>query len=416
MRKRHSPELKISVIFTTLLSLGACGSGDPVTEAVRPVRAVQVGEDSGTISLSFPGRAKAAEEANLSFRVGGPLIMRSVNVGDPVVRGQIIARIDPRDYEATLATVSSNLASARAQLKAMRVERPERIRQLEAQLMAASAEQQRADADYRRVENLYLRDNAPQTDLDGTRAIRDVTRAQVATAEEELRMARSGARAEDIQAQEAQVKAVEADQRRARDALNDTSLLAPFSGEVTLTFVEAFEDVLPKQPIARVVNVSSMEMIIDLPEDLIGKIQQGDEFQCRFDAVGDLLIPARVKKISREATLTTRTFTVTLGMEQSEGDPILPGMAGSAEGRFEVEEANLESGLAVPPTSIISDEQDNTFVFVIDRDSGVARRRQVRPVRMSSAGMVLEGLQAGEWVATAGAYDLVDGQQVRVLE
>ncbi len=87
----------LPLLFPAVL-LTACEEPPPV-EPIRPVLATKVGDVEGLRSNRFPGRAKATEETNLSFRVRGPLITRAVSVGDRVEAGDLIARIDPTDYE-----------------------------------------------------------------------------------------------------------------------------------------------------------------------------------------------------------------------------------------------------------------------------------------------------------------------------
>ena len=131
-----------------------CKGEEPVEMRVRPVPAMKVGDVTSLLESTFPGRVQATDEVNLAFRVSGPLIERPVDVGDFVKRGDVVARIDPRDYETALANISSNVAREKAELQAMRIARPEDIQRAKAQLTAAEAEQLKANADYRRVQQL----------------------------------------------------------------------------------------------------------------------------------------------------------------------------------------------------------------------------------------------------------------------
>ena len=75
----------------------------------RPVHAQRVADVSDLVERSFPGRAKAENEVNRSFRVSGPLIALPANVGDKVEKGDVLARIDPRDYEVILRNAEAQL-------------------------------------------------------------------------------------------------------------------------------------------------------------------------------------------------------------------------------------------------------------------------------------------------------------------
>ncbi len=80
----------------------ACGEPPPPPEPTRPVIAMQVADTSAFGERWFSGQAKATREANIAFEVAGRLIERPVEIGDEVEKGQLLARLDPRDFENSL--------------------------------------------------------------------------------------------------------------------------------------------------------------------------------------------------------------------------------------------------------------------------------------------------------------------------
>jgi len=405
------------VAFLLLGSAMGCGKEEPVKDIVRPVRAMKVADVAGVRERTFPGRAQATEEINLAFRVAGPLVERPVNVGVSVQQGDLIARIDPRDFETELANITSILSRAQAELQAMRVARPEEVSRLEAALAAARAERVNAEANFNRVRELFANDNASRADFDQARAQRDVALQAERSADENLRIGRRGARAEDIAAQQANIRALEAQQQRAQDALEDTWLRAPFAGYIAQTFVENFQNVQATQPIVRLLDVSHIKMVVDIPESLISLVPYVQGMQVRFDAFPDLMIPAKVKEVGTEASQTTRTFPVTVLMEQPEGRRILPGMAGRASAsHVALPDTAASQSVDILVSALFSDESDQQFVWVIDDITKTVKRRQVTVGNLSSSGItVTEGLAPGEWIATAGVHFLREGQKVRIL-
>ncbi len=392
--------------------IGCTGEEPAEAPVVRPVPAMKVGDVSRLSESTFPGRAKATEEVNLAFRVGGPLTTRPVKVGDSVQKGALIATIDPRDFKTTLAGFTSRLAQAQAQLKAIRVARPEDINKLNAALASAQAEQVKAKADYGRVEQLYANDNASKADLDRARALRDIARQAVRSATESLSIGRRGARAEDVEAMVASIRALGAQQKRARDALEDTELRAPFAGYIAQTFVENFQDVRPKQPIVRLLDTSRIELQINVPESLISLPPHVTEILCRFDAFADRKFSAQIKEIGKEASQTTRTYPVTLIMDQPQDIQILPGMAGVVTARAELPEDFVGVGVEIPLSAVL-DKDDQSFVWIIDDGTKMVSRRQVTVGALSTRGIrVTTGLNSGEWIATAGVHYLTEGQRV----
>ena len=113
---------------------------------------------------AFTGVAKAGVESKLSFKVPGTIETLNVKVGDIVQPGQLVAAIDPRDYELLVEDTEATLAQTRAQAI-------------------------KAEADFKRIRGLFERDNASQADYDAARAAQDSARAQVRSIEKKLESA-----------------------------------------------------------------------------------------------------------------------------------------------------------------------------------------------------------------------------------
>jgi len=411
----------VSVLFlVAAVGLSACGSEEEkAAEIVRPVKAVKVGDTSQLSERTFPGRAKAHQEVNLSFRVGGPLISRPVIVGDVVEEDQVIARIDPRDFEVDLRNVEGRLSQAKAELDAMRVARPEDIRRAEALVLRAKATRDKAQADYRRVMSIKEEDPGAisQASIDAATSARDQALAELSNADEQLVIAQSGARAEDIAAKEAEIRSLAASADSARDQLDYTNLKAPFAGTIVATFVENFEDVKAKQAIVRILDTSKIEMIVDIPENLISVAPYVKDVQVRFDAFPDVWVPAKISEIGTEASQTTRTYPVTVLMDQPEDIKILPGMAGEAKGQPEQGPPQIVGGMEIPISSVLPGDGDASYVWVVDEATMTVAQRQVTTGPLTDRGiLILEGLEVGEWIATAGANTLREGQKVTFLQ
>jgi RND family efflux transporter MFP subunit len=309
---------------------------------------------------------------DLSFRVAGPLITLPVKVGDTVRKGRDLARIDPRDFEVDL-------------------------RNAEGRLDRAVAELQRAEADYERVLRIQKEDPGAvsQSMVDRKRQVAESTSADI--------------------------RSLQADVDSAGDKLRYTFLKAPFDGIVTATYVENYQVLKLKQPVLRLIDHSQIEMIISIPENLISQadvLQTVDNpLRVRFDPFPDREIEAQIKEIGKEASRTTRTYPVTLILDQPEDIKILPGMAGKAMRAVEVPGAETQAGIIIPEMALFSpDDSGKDFVWVIDAQSKKAAKREVKTDELLDTGIAIkEGLKPGEWVATAGVHSLKEGQQVRIL-
>ncbi len=372
IRNQRSIGLRNAVFAVVLILLVAgCGKEEAPEQIVaRPVKAIKVGDVAQVGGRSFPGQAKATQEVNLSFRVSGPLITFPVKVGDEVEEGRVLARIDPRDYQVNLSNVQGQLDRAKAKLA-------------------------RAESEYKRELKIFQEDPGATSKaaVDRKREQRDSARADI--------------------------KSLEASVAAAKDQLSYTYLRAPYKGTITATYVENFEDVRPKQAIVRVLDPSRIEMIINIPENLISNAPYVTKVFVRFDAFPEQEIEATIKEIGREASQTTRTYPVTLIMDQPSGITILPGMAGKTvrvEG--DLPDQVTGAGIEVPVSATFSpDESGKTYLWVIDDQTKTVKRREIKTGRLTDRGItVQEGLKAGEWVATAGAHYLREGQQVRILD
>jgi RND family efflux transporter MFP subunit len=322
-------------------------------EPVRPVKVFKAGDMIGGLTgRSFPGRAEAKEEVNLGFEVGGILIERPVYKGDEVKKGQLLARLDPRDFKNELA--------------------------------AAKAERDRA------------------------RAYRD----RIA----EALKARAVAR-QDLTDAEAQLEGAIAREEIKRKALDDSHIYAPYDGVIAFTYFDEFKRVQAKEKILRLLDISKIKFTVDLPEGLISYIPYVTKVWVEYDAFPGRKIPAKIKEVGTEASETTRTYPVTLIMDQPKDIKILPGMSGKVSGEADLPDMDGREGIEVPIAAVFTpDTEMQNYVWVIDEGSKTVHLRKVKTGELTLDGiMVIEGLKQGEWVVTAGVHLLKEGQKVRPM-
>lgn len=331
----------------------------------RLVRAIKIGATELLGQRSFTGRARAAQETALAFRVSGRLVKREVDVGDVVSEGDVIARLDTSTFSADVA-------------------------RLEADLVAAEADADAKQQQYERIMTLVESGTYSQARGDDARGVRDSAAAHVQSVRSAL--------------------------ERVRLDLSYTVLRAPYGGRVVNVYAEDFEEVRAQQSIARLLDTTMIEMVIDIPETLISLVPQVETTTVVFDAFPDVELVATINEIGAEASQTTRTYPVTMIMEQPENVLILPGMAGTARAR-EVRSGIPEAGITVPPGALrpAGSGEDAFAVWVVDPASGTVALRSVTTGRVLSSGIqILDGLSEGEWVVTVGVNSLVEGQKVRL--
>ncbi len=390
---------------------------------VRPARTITLSRAGDAPVRTFPGRVQSARgrRADVSFRVPGTIVELPVVTNQIVSQGQLLARLDSRDFETRLAQATSAAAEARARLAAMQAgDRPEDIRILESQLAAEQARLTEAERDYTSNKNLFDRGAATRIDLDrATRAV-EVARAGVASATDALKRGQAGARAEDVEAQRALIARLEAQQREARDALADTQLLAPFPGVVARTLVETHQEVPARQPVVSLRDANGLEVVADMPESLMAQMGSANirSLAAEFDFLPGQTFPLTFAEAESEADPRTRTFAVVFNLTPPAGEVrILPGMTAT----IRIETGATAAAMApdqwsVPAGAVFVDGEGKRAVWKVDRDTQAVHRVAVDVGDVRGDQMVVRGaLTAGDTIVTAGVNHLQEGTKVRPL-
>jgi len=354
-----------------LIPLAACGRNRTAEETAasydvpRPAKIATVGAE-GSTGRSYPGRVQAVQRVPLSFRVGGPVVALAVSKGQRVVTGELLARIDPRDYLV-------------------------RVKNLEAQLAATRAQHVQAREEYQRVRALYEHDNASKADFDRARAGLEVAKAQVGATEQALTAARL--------------------------ALDDTELKAPYDGIVADRLVDAHQRVDAGEEVILFQDVGGLEVRIDVPEREVTGLtaERSPSIKVRFDALPGIELEARVKEFGTETDPLTQTFPVTLRIDRVPGAGLLPGMTASVDWSAD-SSGGLSAPLVVPVRAVFTDEEGKTLVWRVDPESKLAKV-SVETGRLTDGGIeVLSGLDPGDRILAAGVHFVTEGQRVRALE
>ena len=336
---------------------------------IRPVRYQKVSATGGLRTRTFTGAAKAGIESRLSFKVSGTLQRLMVGVGDSVGEDQLIAEIDPRDYELQVEETAASLAHARAQ--------------------AINAE-----ADFNRVRGLFERDNASQADYDAAWAAQDSARALVRSVEKKLELAKL--------------------------QVSYTRLESPIDGAVAEVPVEVNENVRSGQPIVVLNAGARPEVEVAIPEVQIREILRQMPASVSFDSIPNREFAGRVTEVGVTATEGLKTYPVTVLLNRPDAR-ILPGMAAEVSFRFGSGDEPLRYVL---PPHAVGEDRAGKFVFVVTAKGdgrGTVKRRPVMVDELvgeeSTAGLeVLSGLRGGEMVVTVGVSRIEDGQEVILQE
>lgn len=409
---------------------GATSDGNPTSDpsesatsrggsSARRVRVTRVFTRDASETAVYPGTVRAARLANLAFRVGGPLNEVNIGPGDVVHRGAVLMRIDPRDFKNTVTATQSELDAATARLQAMkRGAREEDLELLKAKLEAAEARRHFLESVYDRNKRLIESNGISRQEYDSSESELVATRANIRALKQELRKAERGARAEDIEAMEAEIRGLTSSLETARDSLEDTTLRAPFDGIVTTQLTENFEQVKPGQRVLVMHDISSLEIDVDLPAKEVLYRSFDDSFVAtvQFLSVEQREFQAQFKEVSTDADSSTRTYKVTFVMQAPPEVNVLPGMIANVGVESRAGQNGREKKTLVPAAAVQSNQSGTPFVWVVSHDGSV-ERRDVTLGNLSAGNCyeVVRGVVDREPVVTAGSAFLYDGVQVIVV-
>lgn len=382
---------------------------ETVKEMIAPETIIRVDTTKacrgcGYLTASYPGTVKASQSANLTFRVGGPIIEVAVRPGDQVKKGDVLMRIDPRDYQSQIDATQSALDSAQAKLEAMETgARVEDIRVLEAQIAAAEARRDYAKQQFERFERLVEKKAISRSQYDSAQSELLAANASIRALQQELTKAKAGSRKEDVDAMKAEIRGLQTRLQVAKDALEDTYLRAPFDGTITKQLFEAHEMVSDSKVVMMMHDISTLEIRTSLPErELIHRdLATPFPVEVQFHATGDRVFEARFSEIDTEANPQTRTYAATFIMQAPEGVRILPGMTAEVLVPSQVTESDV---ISVPLTSIVSDADGKDYVWVVGQDEKAEQRPIVRGrILQGNRCEVSKGLSENEEIVTLGA-------------
>lgn len=347
-------------LIAAALALSACSKPAPTEEPIRAVKVLTVAPDNMRSGAEFAGEVRPQSESRLGFRVGGKMVRRQAELGQRVQAGQVLAQLDPQDYQ--LAAQAGR-----------------------AQLAAATTNRDLAAADFKRFKELR-----EQNFISG--------------AELERRSA-------TLTAAQAQVDQAQAQWSGQGNQAGYTTLVADRAGVVTAVEAEPGQVVAAGTPVVRIAQDGPRDVVFAVPEDKVSQIAVGSGVAVRAWG-GSGLLKGQVREVAASADPVTRTFVVKVALDAKDAPPL-----GSTV--TVVPQAFDRSGVQVIklPTSALRQDGRATAVWLLDTASMTVK---LHPIEVATADgndvVVSGGLQPGMQVVVAGVHVLSPGQKVTIYK
>ncbi len=348
------------------------------------------------------GSIAAVREGPVSAEVAGRIveIPADVDLGSELAVGDLLAKVDHRDYQIAVRKAAAQVSAATARLRKASVD-IERQRKL----VRLNAEQFRlARAEHDRLVKLREKELVSSQEVER----QELSWRRI---EEELESARSGQRqTEALYAiAEADLDLAGAQLEQAQETLRDTEIRAPYAGIIARKSVTLGERVAPGQVLFQLADVETVKLDVRIPASDIQQIDPRVAASVQVTGI-DQEFTGQVANIGPRADPGTRSFPVEIFLSNP-GRRLLPGMFARAM----IPVRGYPAAILIPRESVVF-EGGTPTVFVVDPDSGRAARRAVRIARRFGARyMIAAGLDPGDLLVTAGQRLLLDGARIRIV-
>jgi HlyD family secretion protein len=246
-------------------------------------------------------------QVDLAPKVNGYLNGLTVDSGNSITRGQIIAKISRSDLDAQLLRDEAALDKAQAQLKDMRKgSRDAELKAAAANVASAQAVLYKNQADYQRLNALYQKGAISKQELDNGVAALRVAEGSFAAAQSQYNLAREGARPDAIAAQVKEVERNKAIAASSRAVMADTVLTSPINGVILSKNFQDGEYVNIGSAVLTIGNLEDCWVKVYLASTQLGLIKLGQTVRVRIDSFPNRDFSGTIKEISQTAEFTPR--------------------------------------------------------------------------------------------------------------
>jgi multidrug efflux pump subunit AcrA (membrane-fusion protein) len=396
--------LRTLFVAVFILSLSGCARQsasadrappDPIAIRVARPKHVRVPAEvavSGTVETP-------SSPTSVGFLVSGKVIRVGPREGDFVKAGEVLAVIDPLDYQFAVEAAIAQTALARAQNEKASVSaRPEVVEQ-------ALANLSQAEDEFRRMKTLFEKKSLAPNDF-------KKYETAYTNAQQQYAQAKDGAQREDKAAAKAALEQAEAAERIARKRLSDSTLLAPISGFVSKRSIEEGAMASPGAPVFTIVELDPMEIQVGVPETDVRLVHRGQQTILTASARPGVTFSGKVRLVNVSAEPQTRTYMVRITVPNPKR-ALLVGMIAEAR----ILGSETLDVLTLPGQSLVRDPQGAPQVFAyFPNEKRVFARRVTAGGVMGKDVEITDGVKDSDWIVVAGQQLVREGSVVSAKE
>jgi len=391
--------LILPIIIVLLFMVSCTNEKDAEQEKIKPVKVLQVVEEGKDAFLNYTGSVAPQDMIKVGFKSPGKITRISVQKGDYIKRGQVLAQIDSTDLEYALKAAEANLEAARAQYnKALNGASQSDIVNADLNVKKAQDAYDFANNTYNKLKILYDAGGISKNDLDKAKLELDIRTSELEQAKEISRQVRDGARNEDKAALLAQVEAARVDVEYKKSMVQDAIMKSDADGYVVDVLNKEGEFVSAGYPVV-VIRKEGMVVNVGVSQNDIAQIKKGTK--ANIIANGES-IAGEVTNISQVPDNVTRTYNVEVAIDDES-------LAIGSIVKVEIL-TGQEKGIWIPIQSVVSGSED--YVFVVNE--GIAQKKKVSIENIKGSSVRVNGISPGDMLVIEGMSKLKDRDKVAV--
>ena len=414
----------VGIALVVMFGLGALAyrllSSD--AQEVETARATveSSGDPTAGVVLSATGYIVAHHKIEANSKVTGRVAWIGVEKGDNVKEGQVLVRLEDQEFRAQDEQAAGAAESARAQLLQLQNgSRPQEIQQTEHNLSEARATAANDKVTLDRTMNLVEQGVLSRQALDDATAKYEASQQRVHSLEQTYQLSKIGPRAEEIARAKGALMQAEGQAAYAKSQLDATVIHAPISGTILNRGVEKGELLTGQfasaaRPVFSLADLKDLQVELDIAQDDFARLGRKQKAIVTIDAFPDRKYEGVIAEISPEANRQKATVQVKVQILNPD-DYLRPEMNSTV--KFIADEPAKTTTASGPPsvfvpTNAVRDRSGKKVVFIVFK--GKVLERPVHVTAQRSGGVLLQGLNGGEEVVTAGPADLKDGQKIKI--